>query len=62
MEQIAQRPDLDTICAYDYVRMKKYALEGDGLKYEDSNPEAKGIKIPDINSLYNWDGGIFNWI
>ena len=32
LEQLKARPDLDTICAYDYQRMKKYALEGEGLK------------------------------
>ena len=32
LEQLKQRPDLDTICAFDYHKMKTYALEGEGLK------------------------------
>jgi hypothetical protein len=28
--------------------MKDYALNGDGLKYADYHPEAKGIKIPTL--------------
>ena len=48
LEKLAARPDLDTICAYDYFKMKKHALEGPGLQYEDFHPEAKGIKIPTL--------------
>ena len=32
LEQLKQRDDLDTICAFDYHKMKTYALEGEGLK------------------------------
>ena len=31
LEELRARPDLDTICAFDYNRMKKYALQGEGL-------------------------------
>ncbi len=47
LEKLAQRPDIDTICAFDYHKMKKNALEG-GLRYEDYHPEAQGIKIPTL--------------
>ena len=46
LEKLAARPDLDTICAFDYHKMKKHALSEKGLSYEDFHPEAKGIKIP----------------
>jgi hypothetical protein len=46
LEKLAARPDIDTVCAFDYVRMKKHALEGEGLKYQDFHPEIKGIKVP----------------
>ena len=48
LTELAKRPDIDTVCAFDYVRMKKYALQGNGLKYEDYHPEVKGIKIPQL--------------
>ena len=46
LEKLAARPDLDTICAHDYHKMKVHALEGEGLKYVDYHPELRGIKIP----------------
>ena len=47
LEKIAAREDIDTICAHDYVKMKKYALEGEGLKIQDYKPELRGIdKVP----------------
>lgn len=48
LEEVAKRPDLDTICAFDYQKMKKYALEGEGLKYIDYHPELRGIKVPEL--------------
>ncbi len=48
LEKLAARPDVDTICAFDYLRMKQYALNGEGLKYTDYHPEIKGIKIPKL--------------
>lgn len=49
LEKLAARPDIDTVCAFDYFKMKKNALEGNGLKYEDYHPEVKGItKIPEL--------------
>lgn len=43
LEQLKARPDLDTICAWDYQRMKKYALQGEGLNASDYHPELRGI-------------------
>ena len=48
LEKLAARPDIDTVCAFDYVRMKNHALNGDGLKYQDYHPEIKGIKVPQL--------------
>jgi len=48
LEKVAKRPDLDTICAFDYHKMKKFALEGEGLKYIDYHPELRGIKVPQL--------------
>jgi hypothetical protein len=48
LEKLAARPDIDTICAFDYHKMKVHALEGEGLRYEDYHPELKGIKIPSL--------------
>lgn len=49
LEKLAARKDIDTICAYDYHKMKSHAVEGTGLKYEDYHPEVKGItKIPEL--------------
>ena len=31
LEKLAERKDLDTICAFDYNRMKSFALGGHGL-------------------------------
>ena len=50
LEKLAERPDVDTICAFDYVRMKKYALQGDGLKMIDWHPALRGInEVPKMN-------------
>ena len=49
LEKLAARPDIDTVCAFDYVKMKTNALEGKGLQYEDYHPELRGItKIPEL--------------
>ena len=48
LEALQKRPDLDTICAFDYVKMKNYALNGDGLKYVDYHPECRGINVPTL--------------
>lgn len=49
LEKLAARPDIDTVCAFDYHKMKQHALEGTGLRYEDYHPEEKGItKIPQL--------------
>ena len=49
LEKLAARPDLDTVCAFDFHRMKTFALgtsssQGKfaGLRYEDFHPEAQG--------------------
>ena len=49
LETLSKKPDIDTFCAFDYVRMKDYALKGDGLKYADYHPEIKGIKVPKLD-------------
>ena len=50
LEKLQKRPDLDTICAYDYQRMKSYALQGEGLKMPDYHPILRGVKtIPKLN-------------
>ena len=55
LEKLAARPDLDTVCAFDYYRMKSYALGASstqgkfaGLRYEDFHPEAQGVKVPTL--------------
>ena len=55
LEKLAARPDIDTVCAFDYHRMKTFALgtsstQGKfaGLRYEDFHPEAQGIKVPTL--------------
>jgi hypothetical protein len=56
LEKLAARQDIDTVCAFDYYRMKTYALgtsdhnQGNfpGLRYEDFHPEAQGIKVPTL--------------
>lgn len=46
LEKLAERPDIETVCAFDYQKMKTHALQGEGLRYEDYHPELRGIKIP----------------
>ena len=66
LEKLAARPDLDTICAYDYQRMKNYALSGEGLNVNDWHPELRGIKeVPKMNWIeqksyrpLHWDSKI----
>ena len=49
LEQLKARPDLDTICAFDYQRMKNYALAGEGLHVRDYKPQLRGIaEVPKI--------------
>ena len=40
LQTLAKRPDLETICAFDYLKMKKFALQGHGLHFKDYHPEA----------------------
>ena len=49
LEALKERPDLDTICAHDYNKMKQYALKGEGLTIHDFKPECRGIKVPEFN-------------
>ena len=50
MKKLSERPDLDTICAYDYARMKNYAMNGEGLHMNDWHPELRGVtEIPKLN-------------
>ena len=44
LQKLADRADLDTICAWDYNRMKTYALQGEGLQMPDWHPELRGVK------------------
>jgi len=47
LEEIKSLPDVSTVCAYEYLRMKKNALEEGGLDYKEFHPEHyKGIKLP----------------
>ena len=55
LEKLAARPDVDTICAFDYHKMKTFALgtstnQGKfaGLRYEDFVPGAQGVKVPTL--------------
>ena len=55
LEKLAARADLDTVCAFDYHRMKTFALGSSttqgkfaGLRYEDFHPEAQGVKVPTL--------------
>ena len=55
LEKLAARPDLDTVCAFDYYRMKSFALGSSstqgkyaGLRYEDFVPQAQGVKVPTL--------------
>ena len=55
LEKLAARADIDTVCAFDYYRMKSFALGSStsqgkfaGLKFEDFHPEAQGVKIPTL--------------
>ena len=44
LKNLAARPDLDTVCAFDYARMKNHALTG-GLGYKDFHPD---VNIPKL--------------
>lgn len=47
LEEIASLPDVGTICAFEYHKMKDYALNKGGLDYKDYHPEHyKGAKLP----------------
>ena len=48
LEELAKRPDLDTVCAFDYHKMKTNALSPNGLSFADFQPEAAGIHIPQL--------------
>ncbi len=48
LKSLQQTPDLDTVCAFDYVKMKTYAMNKNGLHYNEFHPEIKGIKIPKL--------------
>lgn len=47
LEELRDLPDAGTICAYEYNRMKEYALKQGGLDYKEFHPEHyKGINLP----------------
>ena len=51
LESLQKRADIDTICAFDYNRMKQTALKGEGLTICDFKPELRGIKkVPTITA------------
>jgi len=46
LDEVKALPDVNTICAYEYNKMKQFALAG-GLDYKEFHPEHyKGIKLP----------------
>ena len=50
LQKLSERPDVDTMCAFDYNRMKSYALKGDGLRMNDWHPALRGINdVPKMN-------------
>ena len=38
LKSLSERSDIDTVCAFDYHKMKTFALQGHGLHYKDYNP------------------------
>jgi len=47
LQDLASRPDVETVCAFEKYRMKQHALENKGLTYEEFHPEYfRGITIP----------------
>jgi len=47
LTEVASLPDVSTICAFEYHRMKDYALSKGGLDYKEYHPEHyKGLKLP----------------
>ena len=47
LQTLQARADVDTICAWDYNRMKSFAL-GSGLDYADFVPAAQGVNTPQL--------------
>ena len=47
LQALSSRQDLDSVCAFDLLRMKNNAIGG-GLNYADFNPEIKGITVPKL--------------
>jgi hypothetical protein len=46
LTEIKELPDVNTLCAYEYHKMKKNALSG-GLDFKEFHPEHyKGLKLP----------------
>ena len=48
LDTLSKRADLDTMCAFDYLKMKKFALNEHGLNFKDYHPEAQGITVPKL--------------
>ncbi len=48
LKKLAARQDIDTVCAFDYHKMKTFALQGHGLHYKDYHPEVQGITVPKL--------------
>ena len=47
MAGLSLRADLDTVCAFDLLRMKNHVAAG-GLNYADFTPEVNGVNIPKL--------------
>ena len=48
LKKLAARSDVDTLCAFDYNKMKTFALKEHGLKFKDYHPEAQNITVPKL--------------
>ena len=48
LKSLSERADIDTVCAFDYQKMKTFAIQGHGLQYKDYNPAIQGITVPQL--------------
>ena len=48
LKALSARPDIDTMCAWDYNRMKSAMLNGNAGSFADCHPEAQGITVPKL--------------
>ena len=52
LKALSARPDIDTMCAWDYNRMKTAMLNGNAGSFADCHPESQGISVPKME----WKG------